>query len=106
MYLRTELKNYFLSPIGYVVIGIFLLVRVVLLLLTFISDIITSLPILKQFNEIGGFLYGLVRGAIISFVLILVIGTIAKLNPNGSLSKNVESTYLLKEVYNNVVKIK
>ena len=85
---------------------LFIISKIVLSIVISLANAVASLTILKQFNEIGGFLYGLVRGAIISFVLILVIGTVAKLNPNGSLSKNVESTYLLKEVYDNVVKIK
>ena len=85
---------------------LFIVSKIVLSIVISLSNAIASLPILKQFNEVGGLLYGLVRGAIISLVLILVIGTIAKLNPNGSLSKNVESTYLLTEVYDNVVKIK
>lgn len=85
---------------------LFIVSKIVLSIVISLANAIASLPILKQFNEIGGFLYGLVRGTIISLVLILVIGTVAKLNPNGSLSKNVESTYLLKEVYDNVVKIK
>ena len=85
---------------------LFIVSKIVLSIVISLANAVASLPILKQFNEIGGFLYGLVRGAIISLVLILVIGTVAKLNPNGSLSKNVESTYLLKEVYDNVVKIK
>lgn len=85
---------------------LFIISKIVLSIVISLANAVASLPILKQFNEIGGFLYGLVRGAIISFVLILVIGTVAKLNSNGSLSKNVESTYLLKEVYDNVVKIK
>ena len=85
---------------------LFIVSKIVLSIVISLANAIASLPILKQFNEVGGLLYGLVRGAIISLVLILVIGTIAKLNPNGSLSKNVESTYLLKEVYDNVVKIK
>jgi len=85
---------------------LFIVTKIVLSIVISLANAVASLPILKQFNEIGGLLYGLVRGAIISFVLILVIGTVAKLNPNGSLSKNVESTYLLKEVYDNVVKIK
>lgn len=85
---------------------LFIISKIVLSIVISLANAVASLPILKQFNEIGGFLYGLVRGAIISFVLILVIGTVAKLNPNGSLSKNVESTCLLKEVYDNVVKIK
>lgn len=85
---------------------LFIVSKIVLSIVISLANAVASLPILKQFNEIGGFLYGLVRGTIISFVLILVIGTVAKLNPNGSLSKNVESTCLLKEVYDNVVKIK
>lgn len=85
---------------------LFIVSKIVLSIVISLANAVASLPILKQFNEVGGFLYGLVRGAIISLVLILVIGTVAKLNPNGSLSKNVESTYLLKEVYDNVVKIK
>ena len=85
---------------------LFIVSKIVLSIVISLANAVASLPILKQFNEIGGFLYGLVRGAIISFVLILVIGTVAKLNPNGSLSKNVESTYLLKEVYGSIVKIK
>lgn len=85
---------------------LFIVAKIVLSIVISLANAVASLPILKQFNEVGGLLYGLVRGAIISFVLILVIGTVAKLSPNGSLSKNVESTYLLKEVYNNVVKVK
>ena len=85
---------------------LFIVSKIVLSIVISLANAVASLPILKQFNEIGGLLYGLVRGAIISFVLILVIGTIAKLNPNGSLSKNVESTYLLKEVYSNIIKVK
>ena len=85
---------------------LFIVSKIVLSIVISLANAVASLPILKQFNEVGGFLYGLVRGAIISLVLILVIGTVAKLNPNGSFSKNDESTYLLKEVYDNVVKIK
>lgn len=85
---------------------LFIVSKIVLSIVISLANAVASLPILKQFNEVGGLLYGLVRGAIISFVLILVIGTIAKLNPNGSLSKNVESTYLLKEVYSNIIKVK
>ena len=52
-----------------VVIVIFLIARVVLILLTFISDIITSLPIIKQFNEVGGVLYGIVKALLVIYVI-------------------------------------
>lgn len=85
---------------------LFIIVKIVLSIIITLANAVASLPILKQFNEVGGLLYGLIRGLIISFILILIIGTIAKLNPNGTLNKNVENTYLLKDVYEHVIKIK
>ena len=85
---------------------IFIVSKIVLSIIITLANAVASLPILKQFNEIGGLLYGIIRGAIISFILILIIGTVAKMNPNGTLSKDVENTFLVKEVYNNVIKIK
>ena len=52
--------------IGLIVfIGIFTVVRVALFALTFLTDAITSLPILKQLNEVGGIIYGLAKSLII-----------------------------------------
>ena len=85
---------------------IFIVSKIVLSIIITLANAVASLPILKQFNEIGGLLYGIIRGAIISFILILIIGTVAKMNHNGTLSKDVENTFLVKEVYNNVIKIK
>lgn len=85
---------------------IFIVSKIVLSIIITLANAVASLPILKQFNEIGGLLYGIIRGAIISFILILIIGTVAKMNPNGTLGKEVENTFLVKEVYNNVIKIK
>ena len=56
-----------------VLIGIFIIVRAVLVLLTFISDIITSLPILKQFNEVGGILYGAIKALLIIYVVLAIV---------------------------------
>lgn len=85
---------------------IFIVSKIVLSIIITLANAVASLPILKQFNEIGGLLYGIIRGAVISFIIILIIGTVAKMNPNGTLSKDVENTFLVKEVYNNVIKIK
>lgn len=88
------------------VLIIFIVTKIILSIVISLANSVASLPILKQFNEVGGLLYGLVRGAIIAFAFILIIGTVARLNPNGALIKNFESTYLTKEIYNSIVKIK
>ena len=48
-----------------VFIIIFTAVRVILFALTFVADAITSLPILKQLDDVGGILYGLIKALLI-----------------------------------------
>ena len=50
-----------------VMIGIFILARVILVAITLMADIITELPILKQFDAIGGILYGVIKSLFIIY---------------------------------------
>ena len=67
-------------------------------------DVIAKLPILKQFNEIGGIIYGLIRGALIACICVLLMGAYAKINPESTISNTIDSSYLTKIAYKNIVK--
>jgi len=67
-------------------------------------DFIANLPILKQFNEVGGIIYGGIRGIIIVFICILLMGVITKVNPENKLNETIEDTYITKIVYKKIVK--
>ena len=82
-----------------VLIGIFLLVRVVLLLLTFISDIITSVPILKQFNEVGGVLYGAIKALLIIYIILTIVFFIMCYTSNSTIADAINSSYVTKLFY-------
>ena len=82
-----------------VLIGIFLLVRVVLLLLTFISDIITSLPILKQFNDVGGVLYGAIKALLIIYIILTIVFFIMCYTSNSTIADAINSSYVTKFFY-------
>lgn len=82
-----------------VIIGIFIIVRVLLLLLTFISDMITSLPILKQFNEVGGVLYGLIKALLIIYILLAIAFFIVCYINNATVVEAIDSSYLTKFFY-------
>ena len=82
-----------------VLIGIFLLVRVVLLLLTFISDIITSLPILKQLNEVGGVLYGAIKALLIIYIILTIVFFIMCYTSNSTIADAINSSYVTKFFY-------
>ena len=78
---------------------IFLITRVILLALTFISDIITSLPILKQFNEVGGILYGIVKALLIVYVILAIAFFVVYITGNTAVSEAISGSYITKFFY-------
>ena len=69
---------------------------IVLLLVNSLANQVAKFPIIKQFNEIGGVLYGLLRGIIITYVILMVIQLVVILNPNGALDNAMQESYLAK----------
>lgn len=84
-----------------VFIGIFIIARLLMILLTFIADIIMSLPILKQFNEIGGILYGAVKALLIIYIILAIMFFIVYITGNSAISDAITSSYITKLFYNN-----
>ena len=88
--------------IGLIVfIGIFTVVRVVLFALTFVADAITSLPILKQLDDVGGILYGLVKALLIIYLVLAIVSLIVSFTANTAISDVIASSYVTKFFYNN-----
>ena len=56
-----------------VIIGLFIISRLILIVLTLVADLITELPILKQFNTVGGILYGLIKSLLIIYVVLAIM---------------------------------
>ena len=61
---------------------IFIAVKIILKFVTIIADLIAKLPILKQFNKLGGTLYGVIEGFVIVFVGLAIVSLIAPLLDN------------------------
>ena len=57
---------------GGVIIILFLGIRIGLKFVTFIADLVAKLPILDQINKAGGLIYGILRGALIVYALLLI----------------------------------
>lgn len=85
-------------------IVLFIVVKIVLGIVVSLLDFVANLPILKQFNEIGGIIYGLVRGVLIIGIIVLLIGIFTKINPESDLNEKIQDTFLTKIIYENIVK--
>lgn len=82
-----------------VILLIFLVTRIALIVLTFVSDMITSLPILKQFNEVGGILYGIVKALLVIYVILAIVFFIVYITGNTKISEIISNTYITKFFY-------
>lgn len=86
------------------IIIIFILIKIILTIVIKLLDTVAELPILKQFNEVGGLAYGLIRGLLIITIFITIIGIFININPESSLNDRVDETYLTKAICNIIVK--
>ena len=84
-----------------VIILIFVVARLILILLTFITDLITELPIIKQFNDVGGVLYGIVKALLIIYVILAIAFFIIYVTGSTTISEAISSSYITKFFYNN-----
>lgn len=91
---------------GGVVLILFIAVRIALKFVTALANIVAKLPIIKQFNEMGGLLYGVLRGVLVVYIAMLLIGVVGQINPQNSIHQNINESYVGKMMYeNNVLNI-
>ena len=80
---------------------IFLVFRVILILLSFLSDQISKIPIIKQCNEIGGIIYGLLKAILIIYLALTTIYIITSIKGNGIINNVIQESYITNYLYNN-----
>lgn len=85
-------------------IVLFVFVKIALSVVISLMDFVAKLPILKQFNEIGGIIYGILRGILIVCVCVLLMGVFTKINPENKLNDEIQNSFLTKNIYKNIVK--
>lgn len=81
-------------------IALFIIARIALIFLKLITSIIARLPVIKQFDKLGGIIYGLIEGLIIIYIALAVISFIAPMI-NGTLAADINKSYIGSIMYNN-----
>ena len=82
-------------------IVLFLVLRVCLMLVNTVANAISKLPVLDQVNKLGGAAYGVVRGIIITYAVLLIISLGIAINPTTKLAQMINDTYLAKTMMEN-----
>ena len=87
-------------------IVLFILTRVVLVVLKFITKTLSNFPIIKQFNELGGIVYGALKGFIIIYLILTLMFFVISVKGNKTIADNINKTYITKFLYDNNIIIK
>lgn len=84
-----------------VMVGIFIVVRLLLIFAKAILEAVAEIPIIKQFNEVGGILYGILRGALLIYIALAIVSLILPMMDKGAVLATINETILTKVLYNN-----
>ena len=86
---------------GGVILILFVGVKIALRFVSAFANAVAKLPILDQINKAGGLVYGLLRGILMIYVVLVILHIPAQINPNNVIHENIEKSYLGKSMYEN-----
>ncbi|MCI8383589.1 MAG: CvpA family protein [Clostridia bacterium] len=86
---------------GSVMIILLIGTRIALKFISILADAIAKLPIIDQLNKTGGMIYGVLRGILIVYVALLILGVSEQINPNQKINTMMQQSFLGKTMYEN-----
>lgn len=88
------------------IIGIFVIIRIVLIILNAVADLVAKIPVIKQFNKLGGVIYGVLEGMLIIYIILALCSIIAPLITNFAIVESINTSFIGKMMYNNNILLK
>ena len=89
-----------------VAIVLFIIARIVVILLKTVLEEIAEIPIIKQFNQIGGIGYGILKGLLLIYILVTLLFFVNAIVGNNKVSAVVEESFITKVLYENNIIVK
>lgn len=102
--LADKLANVILNLISIVII--FFAARIIIMAIGGLIQYIAELPVLKQLNRLGGFVFGVLKGLLWIYFIFLLATPIILLSPDGFIAKSTFNSTLGVYFYNNNIILK
>ena len=91
---------------GAALISLFIVARIILLLIRGLASLLTELPIIKQFDKLGGIIYGLLQSIVIIYIILAVISFISPMIAETGFIEAIQKSYIGSILYNNNLLLK
>lgn len=82
------------------VLILYIIARIALRFIAILGDLIAKIPILKQFNKLGGTLFGIIKGLLIVYSILAVLYLISPILKENT-TKKIDESIITKFMYNN-----
>lgn len=80
---------------------VFVVSKLILLLFRFSGDLIAKLPIIKQLNSVGGFVYGILEGFVAVYIFLALIAIMSPVINMNQIINMINSSIIANIMYNN-----
>ena len=88
---------------GAVILLLYIVIRIILKFVTALANLVSKLPVLNQLNQLGGIIYGILRGVLIVYILLLLVNLSGEIEPQNQVYTAVEESYIGKMMNENNV---
>lgn len=89
-----------------VILGLYIVARILLIFARALLEGIANLPFLKQCNEVGGLVYGLLKGLFIVYFVLAIISLTSPMYPNAGFLKMIDESFVGSMMYNSNLLLK
>lgn len=86
--------------------ALFLVARIILIFVKGLANLITSLPIIKQFDKLGGIIYGLVEAVVVIYAILAVLSFISPVVSGTGILDAIQKSLIGSVMYNNNLLLK
>ncbi len=86
---------------GAVILILYIIIRIALKFVTALANLVSKLPILNQLNQLGGIIYGILRGILIVYIILLLVNLSGEIEPQNHVYTAVEESYIGKMMNEN-----
>lgn len=84
---------------------LFIIARILLIFLKLITSLIAKLPVIKQFDKLGGIIYGILEGFVIVYVLLAILSFASPMIDIGIINA-IDDSHVASILYNNNLLLK
>lgn len=86
---------------GAVILILYVIIRIALKFVTALANLVSKLPILNQFNKLGGVIYGILRGLLIVYIILLLVNLSGEIEPQNVVYTSIQDSYIGKMMNEN-----